>query len=86
MARKNNMTIINASEKCDGKWTRIQAEKNGIKKSIIDYILVSEAHESLVKNMMIDERKEMTPFRDDSAPSNPVYTDHNMITIYNNST
>ena len=81
MARKNNLKIMNTSQKCQGMWTRIQAEKKGIKKSVIDYILVSEAHENLVKNMKIDEEKAMTPFRDDSTPGKPIYTDHNMITV-----
>ena len=47
----------------------------------IDYLLVSEEHESYVKNMTIDIDKETTPFRDDSLPGRKVYTDHNMITM-----
>ena len=31
--------------------------------------------------MLIDENKERTPYRDDSKAGNPIYTDHNMMTL-----
>ena len=81
MAKNNGMTIINTTEKCEGIWTRTQKEKSGEKKSAIDYLIITEEHEKLVKNMVIDEEKNITPFRDDSLPGKPIYTDHNMITL-----
>ena len=56
-------------------------EQRGEKRSVLDYILITEEHEALVKSMEIDEQKIITPFRDDSRPGKPVHTDHNMITL-----
>ena len=81
LAKNNEMLIVNATEKCEGKWTRVQKEKAGIRKSIIDYVLISKDHEAAIKKMEIDEERERTPFRDDSKLGRKTFTDHNMITI-----
>ena len=81
IAQNNGMKILNTTEKCHGTWTRTQEEKNGTKKSVLDYVLITEEHEQLVQKMTIDEEKQNTPFRDDSTPGRKTYTDHNMITI-----
>ena len=81
MAKNNSMKILNTTDKCKGKWTRIQKEKTRTVHSAIDYILISEEHESCVIDMTVDENKDITPYRDDSAYGKPVYTDHNMITV-----
>ena len=81
MAANNELTIINTTEKCQGLWTRTQIENGIERKSVIDYILISEEHEHLVKSMIIDEEKEITPFRDDSPFGRLVYTDHRMLTL-----
>ena len=61
MARSNEMKIMNSSERCTGTWTRTQIEKGKPINTVIDYILISEEHESYIKNMEIDEGKEITP-------------------------
>ena len=81
MTRNSGLAILNANDKCNGVWTRIQQEQRGEKRSVLDYMLITEEHEALVKSMDIDEQKTITPYRDDSLPGRPVHTDHNMITL-----
>ena len=59
----------------------MQKDKNSIKKSVIDYIIITEEHQDLITSMTIDEEREDTPYRDDTKYGERVYTDHNMITI-----
>ena len=81
LAVNNGMTIINTTDKCKGLWTRSQIEKGIQVRSVLDYFLITEEHEHLVKSMIIDEEKMITPFRDDSQPGKPIYTDHHMMTL-----
>ena len=80
-----DMTIMNAEDNCKGLWTRIQKETRSIKKSVIDYVLITEEHRSIIEKMEIDEEKEITPYRDDTKfKKERKYTDHNMITLQMN--
>ena len=81
MAKNMEMKIMNGDEKCKGMWTRTQKDKNSTKKSVIDYVLITEEHQDIIKKMTIDEEKEKTPYRDDSKNRDKVYTDHNMIIL-----
>ena len=70
------LTVLNAHENCLGLWTRIE---NG-KRSVIDYALIEKEHVESVEEVMIDEKKEITPYG--KAPSNErTYTDHNTIKV-----
>ena len=84
MAKHNEMIILNTTDKCKGLWTRSQKEEKGTKRSVIDYVLVTEKHEEIVTKMEIDEERLVTPHRNDSRPGMEVYTDHNMITVLMN--
>ena len=53
------MIILNILEKCWGKWTR----SSGREKSKIDYIMIGEEDENGVENIIIDEKKEKSPYR-----------------------
>ena len=59
------MIIINSQEKCRGKWTRSSRRE----KSIIDYIMIGEdimireEDENGVESIIIDEKKEKSPYR-----------------------
>ena len=71
-----DLTVLNAHENCQGLWTRIE---NG-KRSVIDYALIEKEHVESVEEVMIDEKKEITPYW--KAPSNErTYTDHNTIKV-----
>ena len=47
------------SRNCDRKWTR----RSGREKSIIDYIMIGEKVENGVESIIIDEKKEKSPYR-----------------------
>ena len=57
--KENNMIILNSLEKCRGKWTI----SSGRAKSIIDYIMIGEEDENGVESIIIDEKKEKSPYR-----------------------
>ena len=57
--KENNMIILNSLEKCRGKWTR----SSGREKSIIDCIMIGEEDENGVESIIIDEKKEKSPYR-----------------------
>ena len=57
MIKNQELTILNSSRKCVGKWTRIEGES----KSILDYIIVDENEKDTLITMKIDEDKHLTP-------------------------
>ena len=59
MIKENNMIILYSLEKCRGKWTR----SSGREKSIIDYVMIGEEDENGVESIIIDDKKEMSPYR-----------------------
>ena len=61
-----DLMILNADEKCSGKWTRTRNNQQ----SAIDLVLVNRKMYELCKKMEIDERKELISF-----------SDHNLIEI-----
>ncbi len=73
MVDKLGMELINAREECEGIWTRV--EKN--KKSVLDYVVMGNEGAKLVKRMVIDEEREITPFNGNTD----VYTDHNSVLL-----
>ena len=75
LCRNTGMVIMNANEKCRGKWTRSQ----GTERSIIDYVLIWKDDLQSLKSMEIDENKDYTPY---STYSNTItYSDHNTMEI-----
>ena len=82
MIKENNMIILNSLEKCRGKWTR----SSGREKSIIDYIMLGEEDEKGVESIIIDEKKEKSPYRmrRSDGITNQIFPDHNvMISVMN---
>ena len=61
MIKENNMIIINSLEKCRAKWTRSSGGGGGT--PIIDYIIIGEVDENGVESIIIDEKKEKSPYR-----------------------
>ena len=55
--------VANFHENAIGSWTRIQRNKKGVTKSVLDYILVDETTYPKVSDLVIDEEKCITPFR-----------------------
>ena len=70
MAKKQDLKIMNGSEKCQGTWTRTDGKKS----SILDYVIVDKDDEELVKEMVIDEGRDFTP--NHTVDGRCVYSDH----------
>ena len=77
MIKENNMIILNSLEKCRGKWTR----SSGREKSIIDYMMIGEEDENGVESIIIDEKKEKSPYRlrRSDKITHQIFPDHNVI-------
>ena len=75
MIDKLDLNLLNAKDECEGTWTRVENEK----RSILDYVIMENEGSKLVKKMVIDERKEFTPFNE--TKQRDVYTDHNSIMV-----
>ena len=54
---------MNASEHCEGVFTRIHKYKQTIEKSVLDYIFISSDLEEYFTSIQIDEEKHFTPWR-----------------------
>ena len=83
MIDKEKMILANASDKCNGLWTR---EENG-KRSVIDFILMEEEDEDYIESLEIDESKSKAPFRLKSVEGGniqTVYSDHNPMILKTN--
>ena len=56
--------VGNFDERCTGKWTRIQARKDGkVNKSVLDYVLLTENMHTALNGIKIDEEKIYCPYR-----------------------
>ena len=54
--KRQNLTVLNSTSKCTGVITRERITVNGIEKSVIDFIIVSEDLLEEFENMLIDDR------------------------------
>ena len=70
MVLKQELTILNKSPKCEGKWTRIEGET----KTILEYLITDVSDEDTLISMKIDEDKIRTPYT--ITGERMVYSDH----------
>ena len=79
MLENENLQLMNASDRCDGLWTR----QEGDTKSVIDYVLVGKEEEMIVQSMMIDEEKSIGFYRPapERGKGKVIYSDHNTIRL-----
>ena len=70
MVLKQELTILNKSPKCEGKWTRIEGET----KTILEYLITDVSDEDTLISMKIDEDKIITPYT--ITGERMVYSDH----------
>ena len=71
MALKNDLEIVNTTQKTRGLWTRVECKK----RSVIVYVLITRENNQLVKKLTIDEEKEQGIYYKEKQK--PIYTDHN---------
>ena len=83
LIESQNLKVANFHDKTLGKWTRIQDTKNGVVKSVLDYILVNEQYYRQISNMVIDEEQLFTPFRivRKKGKNKITFTDHCAMTL-----
>ena len=75
MVKSQNLKILNSSKKCTGLWTRVE----GVKKSVLDYMIIETENEDLVKEMWIDSDREYTPKH--LVDGRYIYTNHNTMIL-----
>ena len=54
---------INTADICRGVFTRIKATKKKVEKSVLDYVIVSNQFKDQFFSCVIDEDKQLTPWR-----------------------
>ena len=74
LERNHQLKILNKSERCKGKWTRVEGES----RSILDYVLVKKEDEGALCKMIIDEDKEWAP-GGINEEKETVFSDHNTV-------
>ena len=63
LCNKYNLKVMNASEHCEGVFTRKHKCKQTIEKSVLHYGFISSDLEEYFTSMQIDEEKHFTPWR-----------------------
>ena len=83
LVNKHGLKVGNFHKQCTGKWTRIQpCKKGGVKKSVLDYFLMSNTLHDSLQSVLIDEEKIYCPYRviTEKGKQRVVYSDHCTIT------
>ena len=75
------LSIINFTEKCTGKWTRVTRTTG--EKSVLDYVITNSLIAESIVEMVIDEECLMCPFHVKKEKGKEVvkFTDHNSILL-----
>ena len=60
--KSRNLKPLNFTDKCIGKWTRINTKKLS-ERSILDYVIIEEQFYEKINDMLIDEDKQFCPSR-----------------------
>jgi hypothetical protein len=78
---RQNLSVVNGMDLCEGVVTRERITKNRIERSVIDFILVCEVMKEFVKRMFIDEDRihVLTKYAGKSGLKKHVKSDHNIL-------
>ena len=79
LIKKHGLKVGNFHPQCTGKWTRIQPCKKGEdKKSVLDYVLMTDTLQDSLLSIVIDEEKIYCPYRviKEKGQQKIVYSDH----------
>ena len=81
LIERENLTLLNASNLCQGAITRNRMTKDSNEKSIIDYILVCENLSNYLEQMLIDEERHfpLTKYATSKGVKKLVKSDHNIL-------
>ena len=82
LVQKHNLVIVNNTERCQGKWTRINT-KNESEKSVTDFMICCQRMYRNVEEMSIDDKKEyvLTKYEVREDETNTIESDHMMLSL-----
>ena len=78
---RQNLTVVNSLDVCDGTITRERKTKSRIEKSVIDYVIVCSKMKEFVKSMKIDEDRfhVLTKYASKKGLRQHKVSDHNIL-------
>ena len=81
--KRQNLIIVNATEKCEGVITRYKKTARGVEQSVLDYFVVcSDFYQNILK-MTIDDKRQYTlsRFYKYKTRTSTVESDHNVLIL-----
>ena len=81
IVERNDLIILNCTEKCIGTITRVRKSQVLDEKSVLDYFVVCEQFYQLVTSMEIDEKRKfvLTKYSSTLGVKSVVESDHNLL-------
>ena len=78
-----NLVVVNSTNKCHGKITRMKKVKNKVEESIIDYFIVCQDFYLFINSMMVDDERNfvMTKYTKKREKSFTTESDHNTMVL-----
>ena len=88
LLKRNNLTVVNSLDLCEGVITRHRITKNSEEKSVLDYLIISDGMCEFISKMVVDEDKidVLTKYVGRKGLCKLVKSDHNMLIGYFNLT
>ena len=82
--KRQNLVIVNATEKCEGIITRYKKTVKGVEQSVIDYFVVCQELYKNVLKMQIDDKRQyvLSRFYKYKTKTTTVESDHNILILY----
>ena len=80
--KANDLVVANATEKCDGLWTRQNTQRTA-EHAVIDYVLCTQRAYEAIKSMQIDNKKllHFSRYLEEARCNGIVDSDHYTITV-----
>ena len=81
LVKRHNLTVANASDKCNGTITRHRSTINNVEEAVLDYFVFCERMEPFFNSMLIDEKRlhVLKKFVTTRGFVNHVESDHNIM-------
>ena len=78
---RQNLKILNASEKCSGTVTRKRVTVDRVEESVIDFLITCEVLAEYLEEMIVDDKREyvLTKFASSKGHRKKVESDHNVL-------
>ena len=79
LVKRQNLTVLNSLELCQGVITRQRVTQSVSEKAVIDYIIVCDQMSKFVNEVIIDDHRihTFTKCVDSKGPKEPIVSDHN---------